>query len=397
MAVLLSIEEAQALVLERARSLATEHIPLETALDRYLARDALALVDLPPFPSSAMDGFAVRASDTPGQLAIAGRIAAGRPASSPLGTGEAMAIATGGLVPDGADAVVPIEVVVEKGNNVDIADVASVGAHIRPRAGDVREGELVVGRGTRLGPARLGALAAAGVDRVACAARPRAAVLATGSELRRPGATLRPGEIYESNGLMLAAQLGQAGASVDRLPLVPDDEAAHREAIRRGLELDILVSSGGVSVGPHDLVRRIERELGVEEVFWGVAVKPGKPVAFGVHGKTLVFGLPGNPVSSLVAFELFVRPAVLALQGAAEPLPHFLSATLLRGIRRNPHRTELARARTRLDDHGIGIELLGGQESHMIARAAEADALALVPRGEGALGAGETIRYLPLG
>jgi molybdopterin molybdotransferase len=185
---------------------------------------------------------------------------------------------------------------------------------------------------------------------------------------------------------------------VERLAAVADDEDAHREAIARGLEHDVLVTSGGVSVGPHDLVRAVEAELGVEEIFWRVAVKPGKPVSFGVRGKTLVFGLPGNPVSSLVGFELFVRPAVLALQGHGEPLPRFEPGTLTAALRRSPARDQLVRARRRTTA-GAAVELepLTGQESHMIARAAAADALALVPRGDGELPPGSTVRYLRLG
>jgi molybdopterin molybdotransferase len=183
---------------------------------------------------------------------------------------------------------------------------------------------------------------------------------------------------------------------VERIGPVEDDEAAHREALERGLDADVLVSSGGVSVGPHDLVRRILGDLGVREEFWGVAVRPGKPLAFGTRGRTLVFGLPGNPVSSLVSTELFVRPALHALQGAAEPGPHYELGALASALRRNSARDELARARTRRDDGRVLLEPLGGQESHMIARAAGADALVLVPAGEGELTAGETVRYLRL-
>jgi molybdopterin molybdotransferase len=222
-------------------------------------------------------------------------------------------------------------------------------------------------------------------------------VLATGTELRRPGEPLAPGEVYEANGLILAAQLASAGACVERLAAVADDEDVHREALARGLEHDVLVTSGGVSVGPHDLVRRIEGELGVEEVFWRVAVKPGKPVSFGVRGSTLVFGLPGNPVSSLVGFELFVRPAVLALQGHGDPLPRFEPGRLGVDAKLNPDRDELVRARTRVEDGAVVLEPLGGQESHMIARAAGADALVLFPRGDGKLAAGAPVRYLRLG
>jgi molybdopterin molybdotransferase len=195
---------------------------------------------------------------------------------------------------------------------------------------------------------------------------------------------------------MLAAALASAGADVERLEPVEDDPPAPPAARERGREAAVLVSSGGVSVGPHDLVRATARELGVEEVFWGVAVKPGKPLSFAVRGGTLVFGLPGNPVSSLVGCELFVRPALLALQGHGEPRPRYAAGTLAAARRRNPARDELVRARSRPGPEGIELEPLSGQESHMIARAAAADALVLVPRGEGGLRAGETVRYLPI-
>ena len=246
----------------------------------------------------------------------------------------------------------------------------------------------------RLGAAQLAALAAAGQPEVQVARRPRAAVLSTGSELRPPGEQLRPGQIYEANSILLEAQLASAGAVVDRLSSVVDEEDAHREALSRGLESDVLVTSGGVSVGPHDLVRPIAAELGVEEVFWGVSVKPGKPISFGVAGKRLVFGLPGNPVSVLVGFELFVRPALNALQGMTDPLPRFERGILGTGLERNPGRDELVRARLGSEAEGPVVEPLAGRESHMIARAAEADALVLVPRGEGSLAEGEPVSFL---
>ena len=397
MAELLTLQEAQRLVLERVEPLPTERVSLEQAAGRVLAESAPAAVDLPPFPSSAMDGFAVRAADTPGTLSVVFRIAAGRPSPSPLPPGEAMGISTGGVVPEGADGVIPLEYVVDSENTVEIGESVAPGANVRPRGGDLRAGDEVVAAGTVLGAAQLGALGAAGVAEVVCGTVPRAAVLATGTELRRPGETLGPGEIYEANGLILETQLRSAGASVERLAAVADDEGAHREALARGLEHDVLVTSGGVSVGPHDLVRGIEADLGVEEVFWRVAVKPGKPVSFGVRERTLVFGLPGNPVSSLVCFELFVRPAVLALQGHADPLPRFEPGRLAAAAKRNPARDELVRARTRDGEDGaVELEPLRGQESHMIAAAAGADALVFLPRGEGELAAGSPVRYLRL-
>jgi len=394
---LLTLEEAQRLVLERASPLPAERVPLEQAAGRVLAETASAVVDLPPFPSSAMDGFAVRGSDTPGTLPVVFRVAAGRPSPQPLRAGEAMGIATGGVVPQGADAVIPIEYVVDNENTVEIGEPVAPGANVRPQGGDLRAGDQVVEAGTLLGAVQLGALAAAGVAEVVCGAVPRAAVLATGTELRRPGEPLGPGDIYEANGLILETQLRSAGASVERLAAVADTEDAHREALARGLEHDLLVTSGGVSVGPHDLVRAIEAELGVDEVFWRVAVKPGKPISFGVRGRTLVFGLPGNPVSSLVGFELFVRPALLALQGHADPLPRFEPGRLASAAKRNPARAELVRARTRPGEDGaVELEPLRGQESHMIAGAAAANALVFLPRGEGELAAGKPVRYLRL-
>jgi molybdopterin molybdotransferase len=394
---LLTLQEAQSLVLGRARPLSGEAVSVWDAAGRVTSEPARALVALPPFPSSAMDGFAVRAADLPGTLPVVEQIPAGRPAPRALRVGEAMAISTGGVVPEGADSVVPIEYVVQHDNSIDVAEPVVPGAHVRPRGGDVAAGEVVVDGSVRIGPVQLGALAAAGLAAVVCARRPRVAILATGSELARPGEKLGPGQVYESNGLMLAAALAAAGADIELLPAVADDEAAHREALQRGLAADVLVTSGGVSVGPHDLVRQIEAELGVEEVFWRVAIKPGKPVSFGVRGGTLVFGLPGNPVSSLVGCELFAKPAVRALQGFPEPLPRLEPGRLASALRCNAARDEFVRARSRLDPEGAVLEPLTGQESHMIVRAAAADALVHVPRGEGELEAGAAVSWLRLG
>ena len=393
---LLSIAEAQQLVLERAAPLPAENVALEGAARRVLAEPARAEIDLPPFPSSAMDGYAVRADETPGRLRIEARIAAGNPATAALESGQAMGIATGGVVPDGADAVIPIEYVVEHGNEIEIDSAVERGDNVRPRGGDIRAGEVVVEAGSVLTPARLGALAAAGIQQVRCARRPRAAVLPTGTELRRPGEPLAAGEIYEANGLILSAQLEAAGAAVELMPAVGDDETEHRGALERALDADVVVTSGGVSVGPHDLVRRVEAELGVEEVFWRVSVKPGKPIAFGVRERTLVFGLPGNPVSALVGFVLFVEPAIRALQGVPDPLPRFDRGRLVAARRRHSERDELVRARLRRSEDGPLLEPLTGQESHMIARSAAADALVFVPRGEGELGDGASVDYLRL-
>lgn len=388
-----TIDEALALVLDRVQPLPAEDVAIAEALGRVLAEAAVSPVDLPPFPSSAMDGHAVRADDTPGVLRVVGQSAAGRPAGRPLEAGEAIAISTGAVVPDGADAVVPVEQSEEHAGELRVGRIAH-GVNVRPRGGDVLAGDLVVGAGVRLGPAQVGALAACGIAAVRCARRPRVAVVPTGTELRRPGEPLGPGEIYESNSLLLAAQLRSAGAEPQLFDSVADDPEETRAVLERALAADVVLTSGGVSVGPHDLVRDALAALGAREVFWRVAVKPGKPVAFATCRTTLAFGLPGNPVSSLVAFELFVRPALLALQGAASPRPSFEVGTLADALMRGADRDELVRARVEQGDDGAVLHPVVGQESHMIARAASASALVLVRRGTGEVPAGSRVSFL---
>jgi molybdopterin molybdotransferase len=370
-----------------------ESVPIAAAGGRASAEDVRACVDLPPFASSAMDGFAVRAADLPGTLRVVGESAAGTPFGGSLEAGGAVAISTGAVVPEGADAVVPIENVSKHDNAVDIARSAEPGAHVRLRGGDVAAGEVVVPAGVTLTPARLAAAAASGIAELSCVRRPRVTVLATGSELVDPGESLQPGQIYS---LMLSTSLTAAGAEVVTRRPVADDEEALRQTLERGLATDVLVTSGGVSVGEHDLVRAVEVALGVEEVFWRVAMKPGKPVSFGVRGETLVFGLPGNPVSALVGCELFVKPALRALQGLGDPLPRFEPGRLAVGLWRNEERDEFVRARSRVDGEVLVLEPVTGQESHMIVRSGAADALVHIPRGNGELAAGSIVRWLRL-
>ena len=396
---LISVAEAQRLILERAKRLEAERVPVERAAGRVLAELASSLVDLPPFPSSAMDGFAVRAEDAGAgaRLPVVARIAAGSPAGRPLAAGEAMAISTGGAVPEGADSVIPLELVEDGEDSIEVREPVPVGANVRERGSDVGTGDVVLEPGIRLGPGQVGALAAAGVHEVQCAKRPRVGILVTGSELKQPGSELGPGEIYESNGLLLATALQLAGAVPAQLGVVADDSDELERAMERALlGFDMLVTSGGASVGPHDLVRETQAGLRVEEIFWGVAVKPGKPVAFGTRRDHLVFNLPGNPVSVLVTFELFVRPAVNALLGLPEPEPAFRRGTLAASVRRNADRDQFIRARSRRDGDEVVLEPIAGQESHMIARAGRADALIEVEAGEGELAAGSPARYLAI-
>jgi molybdopterin molybdotransferase len=397
---LISVEEAQRIVLEHTKRLDVERVPIERAAGRVLAESVQALVDLPPFASSAMDGYALRAADTadvPVRLPVVARIAAGSPAEQPLASGETMEISTGGAVPDGADAVVPLELVDARDEEIELSETVCKGANVRDRGSDVSAGDLVLEPGARLGPAQVAALAAAGASEVHCAKRPRVGILVTGSELRQPGEQLEPGEIYESNGLLLATALQLAGAVPAQLGVVVDEAGEHERAMERALlGFDMLITSGGASVGPHDLVRETQAKLRVEERFWGVAVKPGKPVAFGTRRDHLVFNLPGNPVSVLVTFELFVRPAVNAMLGVPDPLPQFRRGILGAPLTRNPHRDEYVRAASRRDEDGVALAPLAGRESHMIARAGRADALVAVEAGEGEIAAGEEVRYLAL-
>ena len=211
--------------------------------------------------------------------------------------------------------MIPVERVEVRPDEIEISAAVPVGRQIRRRGGDVQAGDEVLAAGNVLTAARIGAVAACGIDAIRAHRAPRVTILVTGSELRPPGEALGPGQIYESNGIMLARIFKEAGAIVERLAAAEDTEAALERALVRALAADVVVTSGGVSVGPHDLVRRVEAQLGVEEIFWGVAMRPGKPLAFGVRGATLVFGLPGNPLSSLVGALLFVTPALRALQG----------------------------------------------------------------------------------
>jgi molybdopterin molybdotransferase len=387
--------EALAQILERVPRLAAEEAAVSPALaGRVLTAEVSAEVSLPPFATSAMDGYAVRAAELgDGPVPIAFRLAAGD-APRPLPAGAAAGIATGAPMPPGADAVVPVEDAEEAGDALRAAR-PKPGAHIRPAGGDVESGRVVAAAGRLLTPALLAAIAAVGTARVRVARRPRLAAIATGSELVRAGERLAPGQIYESNLTAIVAQAERAGAEVVAAEIVPDDRAATEAAFASALAADVVVSSGGVSVGPHDHVKGALDALGVREVFWRVAHKPGKPLWFGVAPSgALVFGVPGNPVSSLVCFELFVRPALMAMQGAPqEPRP---VARLAGPVARLETRDHAVRCRLRPGPEGMELEPGGPQDSHLIVHASGADAVALIGAGGGEVPAGTLVEYVPL-
>ncbi len=367
-----------------------EEVALSAGLGRVLAEEVRAPFDVPPFDSSAMDGYAVVAGPE-AELEVRGESRAGHPSQQVARVGVAVAISTGAPIPEGADAVVPVERTDPAGDGLVRVGAAEPGANVRRAGEDLPRGHPALVPGTELGPAELGVLASLGRDRAVCARRPRVALLVTGDELAEPGEALEPGRIYSSNSSALAAQAARAGAEVVLRARVADDREATETALAAGLEsADVVLVSGGVSVGPHDHVKPALRELGVQERFWRVALKPGKPTWFGTRGQALVFGLPGNPVSAMVCFQLFVRPALRALQGADPDAPR-ITARLGEPWKANPGRTEAVRCRLRTDRDGLVAEPTGDQGSHRLSSMLGADGLALVPPAEGELAAGTDV------
>jgi molybdopterin molybdotransferase len=380
----ISIAEARARVLDAVRPVEIEDATLAEALDRVAARDIASPRDVPPFDNSAMDGFAVRAGP-PAELDVVGESRAGHPSPAEVGPGQAVRISTGAALPAGATAVVPVERAREldgPGERVRV-DAVEEGGNVRRAGEDVRKGNVVLRKGALLGPAELGVAASIGYDVLPCARRPRVAVLVTGDELAEPGDALGPGRIYSSNAFALAASVERSHATLVRRSTVPDDADSTRAELERALgEADVVCVSGGVSVGPHDHVKPALRELGVAERFWGVALRPGKPTWFGSRGHALVFGLPGNPVSAMVTFQLFVRPALAALQGA-EPAPTRVSALLDDPVPLLPVREQAVRVRLSAHDGAWHAAVTGEQGSHMLTSMLGADGLAMVAPGRG--------------
>lgn len=399
MSELISVAEARARVLAAVPTPGrdAEPVPLGRAAGRMLALDLPTASDVPPFPNSAMDGYAVMAGEPGRRLLIAGESRAGRPAKDGLREGEAIRISTGAALPPGAEAVIRQEDTLEERGEVILHAATRPGQNVRAAGEDMRAGENALPAGTELRAAALALAVAAGAAELPCAPRPRVRILCTGDELREPGAALGPGEIHNSNAVGLAAMAASAGALVQAAGSVPDGRAATETALRGALaEADVVVVSGGVSVGPHDHVKPALAALGVEERFWGVSLRPGKPTWFGIAPSgALVFGLPGNPVSALVTFRLFVAPALRAMQGA-QPEPGKTSALLSEPIAREP-REQAVRVRLEAREGRLRAVPAAAQGSHQLKALAEADGLALIPSGEGSLAAGEAVEVLALG
>ena len=379
---MIGIDEALDAVLAEVRPLGAERVPLLEALGRACAADVVSPEAVPGFANSAMDGFALRGEDLAEgrrEFAVVAEIPAGRPSARHLFAGEAAKIMTGAPLPPGADTVVPVELTVALEAGVLVTEPPAPGSNVRLAGEDLAPGDRLLGPGDRVGPAEIGLLASVGVETLSVARRPRVAILATGSELVAPGQPLAPGQIRNSNSFTAYAQVLEAGGDPILLGIARDDAAETRRLLAAALEQDVVLTSGGVSVGEFDFVKQVQEELGVERRFWGVKTKPGKPLAFGVRGGTLVFGVPGNPVASMVSFELYIRPAVLALQGRRDLYRPYVTAAAAEPVKAAKERAELRRCRLVRRGDAWRFTTTGPQGSGILRSMALAHGLAIVP------------------
>lgn len=388
----LTVSQARNIVNSSVRPLGAETVGFDQALGRALAADVYAASDVPPFACSAMDGYAVKAGPAGRVLRVVGEARAGFPSGQHLNDGEAVRISTGAAVPAGADAVIRQEDVEQRNATITTQAHTNSGTNVRGAGEDQRAGALVLTAGTLLGAPELGAAISAGASELVVARRPRVSVLSTGDELRPPGEPLRPGEIHNSNGPMLRALAQGAGADALHEEVLRDDPEVTRAGLSTALDqADVVIVSGGVSVGPHDHVKPALASLGVTELFWRVALQPGRPTWFGARDSTLVFGLPGNPVSTVVTFGLFVRPALLVMQGLSPRRRLEAEGRLAVAVARNPSREQVLRVRLEPADGSVLVVPNGPQGSHLISSLLGADALAFIPPGEGELPAGALV------
>jgi molybdenum cofactor synthesis domain-containing protein len=406
---MIPLDDAQAHVLSTCGVLEAVDVPLADARGLVLASDVVATEAVPPFANTAMDGYAVRAADTagasnaaPARLHVVDELPAGRAPSRPVGAGEAIRIMTGAPVPDGADAIVMVERTQVDGDDVLVQLEVPVGEHVRDAGGDIAPGQTVFGRGTVITPAHVGVLASLDVARAHVYRRPRVGVMSTGDELVEHG-PLQPGQIRDSNRPMLLALVAEAGCEAVNIGLAHDDEDLIIERIAHAADTcDALITSGGVSVGDYDYVKAGLERLAKERpgsgfVWWQVAIKPAKPFAFGTLGAVPVFGLPGNPVSSHVSFELFARPALRQMMGYRDVQRPRVHASAAAPMRRRPDgKLHFDRVRVWYDDDGYRCERSGGQASNVLSAMANANGLALLPDGDG-VDRGGTVEVVLLG
>lgn len=390
------LEDAQREVLEATHLLPDETVPVEEALGLVTVADVVAPGDLPPFPNSAMDGYAVIGGDVrsaPVTLAVAGESAAGHPSDAGVTPGTAVRIMTGAALPAGADTIVKVEDTQPGDGTVTVLEATAVGTSVRPAGSDVAAGTTVLPAGTQLNLNHRGVLAALGLASITVRRRPRVAVLSTGDEVLPPDASaLGPGQIRDTNRPMLLEAIREVGAVPIDMGIISDDEAQLRTAfLEAAEESDLVLSSGGVSMGDYDLVKRILAETGDID-FWKVAMKPAKPFAFGRISSTPFFGLPGNPVSVMVAFEQFARPALLAMMGATKLFRPRLRGSLAEPVSTDPEKTVFLRMIVQSDGRGgWRASHAGAQDSHVLSALAAADAFAVIHRGTAGLDTGSQV------
>ncbi len=397
---LIEYPEAVRLVLENARQLPAEGVPLLESQGLALAEDVRARFDSPPFDNSAVDGYAVRSADAEAgrTFRVVDEAPAGRPAAKSVGEGEAIKIFTGGVIPEGADAVVMVENTTGWGERFELKKAASPGQNVRGSGEDVRGGDVILKKGAEVGPPEIALAATQGYGGLPVYRRPKVVVLSTGTELVEPGARdLSPGEIYDSNSFAVIAQARELGAETRRISAASDDPDLIRDALSEVLETaDVVVTSGGVSVGEKDLVKGTMLELGVQQIFWGVKFKPGKPLFFGVRGDVRLFGLPGNPVSAMVCFELFVRPALMRMMGREDKKRPHIDVYFQEDVKNNFGRMHAMRVSLERTEKGWLARSVGAQGSGLVSSLIRADALALIgPDSEGAR-AGEPVEAIVL-
>ena len=404
---MIPVEEALERILSRIAVLGDERVALIEALDRVLAEPVVAERDVPPWPNSSMDGYALRAADTggadparPARLTLAGQVAAGRLAERPLRPGETFRIFTGAPLPEGADAVIPQEDVTVEGTSVRVPRALRSGDYVRPRGEDMRPGDRLFEPGRALSPADLGVLATVGRSRVAVIRRPVVGILSTGDEIADLGTPIGPGQIPNSNTYSLMGQVRAAGAEPLNLGVARDRQDEIEARLAWGLGADLLISSAGVSVGDHDHVKAALGALGAEQHLWLVDMRPGKPVTFATlpasPKRTLpIFGLPGNPVSAMVTFELFVRPAIRRMSGHARLGRPVRLARALAPIDNPGRRRGYLRVALSEEDGVLGARLTGEQGSGILRSMSAADGLAIVP-GDTTVQVGETVPVMLL-
>lgn len=381
---MISLEEAQTRILEALPALGAQKLKIATAAGRFLSEDILAPAELPPFDNSAMDGYAVRAEDlvratekNPIVLELRGKIPAGKAFTEELIPGSCLRIFTGSPLPRGADAVVMQEDISALEDRITFREPARPWENIRLRGEDVRAGNLIAKKGQRLSPGLVSLAAAAGCARVPVTRQPRVGILATGSELREPGVRLDPGQIFESNRLLLQTLVSRTGAIPKVYPILTDLGKEIQAGLQRALdECDVVISTGGVSVGEFDLVQTAFQEIGGTVDFWKLAIRPGKPFLFGRRNSKLLFGLPGNPVSTAVSFYVLVRPALIKIQGGNDPFLPGVHGTLAQPLVNRGGRRHFMRVRLSADGHVFSA---GPQASHMLHSLATANALLDVP------------------